>query len=848
MLDPGYGMFIDKMLSRFSIQTKVIVFVLPLISGIIGLAAINFYTGSLLGDRLNGTGASIESLSGFQRAYSGMNEFLRNASLEKREVVIKQLETQVSSFETLITFAKSDRERESLEKAKSVAVDLRNQIDQLWELNGEELQIRANILHARETMSTANQRLTEKLDQLSDEIASQEDEAKEFLRKAEYLENAAGQVVDVSFAISNAQDPEAVFAAVDELSREIRRIRTKLPREIPATEPALASLITDNLKGIQDTFKAGAINSATMQTMQRYSNGLRPVGLKLRGIASQLARQATTRFIEIDPMVVRGRTMIENARSFSSSAIDLELLITEFLGFPTIQSAEELAVGMVRIEQALQLMETDDGGAELIEVINQATFDEVRTLTSMAADLLAKVDARTGAFASAGVKISDAWSSVVEFADSQRTGANTAKTRADGITLGSALAVSLISLLAAGFLVAALKGPILRLARAMRNVAQGDLTIDNSDSSRADEIGEMARALDVFKANAIDKIRIERETQISNDRSHDERMASEAEKAAAARTLQNAVSVLGKALRNLASGDLVSRIETPFEGALDTLRVDFNESVERVHETLSQISETVMSIQANGSQMQSAADDLAHRTENQAASLEQVAGAIQQISGTVNQSSLGMAEANGLVSEVCKDACKSSEIVQHAVVAMSRIESASAKIGQIIGAIDEIAFQTNLLALNAGVEAARAGDAGKGFAVVAQEVRELAGRSATAARQIKELIAVSSTEVATGVSLVNDTGQAMGRINKRIGEISTTIDGLAGASRDEANVLADVNTSVSSMDHMTQQNAAMVEQTNAASHQLAHEAKALMEMVRSFQIDTRAAIQKANAA
>jgi len=841
-------MFIDKMLSRVSIQTKVIVFVLPLISGIIGLAAINFYTGSLLGDRLNGTGASIESLSGFQRAYSGMNEFLRNASLEKREVVIEQLEAQVSSFEKLIAFAKSDNERENLEEAKSVAVGLRKQIDQLWELYGEELQTRANILHARQTMSSANQRLTEKLDQLSAEIASQEDEAKEYLRKAEYLENAAGQIVDISFAISNAQDPESVFAEVDKLSREIRRIRTKLPRAIPKTEPALASLITDNLKGIQDTFKAGAINSSTMQAIHRFSNGLRPVGLRLRGTASQLARQATKRFIEIDPMVVRGRRMIENARSFSVSAIDLELLITEFLGFPTLQRAEDLAVGMVRIEQALQLMETDEGGAELIEVIGQSTFDEARTLTSMAADLLAKVDARTDAFASAGSQIAGAWSSVVEFADSQRTGATTAKTRADGITIGSALVVSLVSLLAAIFLVSALKGPVLRLTRAMRDVAKGDLTLEISDSRRGDEIGEMARALDVFKANAIDKIRIEQETQVANDRANNERMAREAEKAAAAETLQNAVGVLGQALRNLANGDLVSRIETPFEGSLDTLRVDFNESVERVHETLSLISETVMSIQANGFQMQSAADDLAYRTENQAASLEQVAGAIQQISVTVNQSSQGMAEADGLVSEVCKDAVKSGEIVEHAIEAMSRIEGASAKIGQIIGAIDEIAFQTNLLALNAGVEAARAGEAGKGFAVVAQEVRDLAGRSATAARQIKELIELSSTEVASGVSLVNDTGQAMGRINQRIGEVSTTINRLASASHDEASVLADVNTSVSTMDQMTQQNAAMVEQTNAASHQLAHEAKALMEMVQSFRIDATVTVRKADAA
>jgi len=825
---------IDRLLARFSIQTKVLIFVVPLIGGIASLAAINFYTGSMLGQRLDGTGASIQSLSGFQEAYTGMNEFLEHTTEEKRGEVIRQLDAQVETLVEKQKLAANETEQQALANASDVAMDLRTNIDALWALHGQENEIRGDFNEINSLLVQMVDRATVRGTEILEEITTAEDEAKELLRQADFLDASAKEVVEIATAIAAPRDPAEIFEAAENLRRNMRRMKTKLPKAIPDGQPGLDATISDNLKGILDTLGADAVNPAAANRMQRFASNLRPVGIRLQGLASKLSGEAAKRFIEIDPQVVRGRVLIDGITNFASRAGNLQLLVTEFLGFPDQERAESMAVGLVRIEQVLQELELQEGGPEVIEVIGPQDLQEVRMVNQYAVSLMETIETRENAFDLASQRIEEAWQSILVFADSQRSGAIQTKDRANGITFGGAAVAGLIAILAATLLVAALKRPILRLVGAMQNVAKGDLGTDVTDIDRHDEIGEMARALGIFKTNAIDKIRVERESEGAREQAAAERARADEEKARAEASLQRAVTALGTALNNLAHGDLVSRIETPFEGKLDVLRVDFNESVDRIREAMTRIRDGAETIQANGGQMQSVADDLARRTEQQAASLEEVAAAVEQISSTVRTSSEAAAETNKLAGETCSDVVRSSEIVSEAVNAMSRIEGASEKIGQIIKVIDEIAFQTNLLALNAGVEAARAGDAGRGFAVVAQEVRELAGRSASAAREIKELIENSAEEVHSGVALVNQTGEAMTRVNERINEITRHIDSLARASREQATGLAEVNSSVSLMDQMTQQNAAMVEEANASSHNLALESNSLMELLRQF--------------
>ena len=238
------------------------------------------------------------------------------------------------------------------------------------------------------------------------------------------------------------------------------------------------------------------------------------------------------------------------------------------------------------------------------------------------------------------------------------------------------------------------------------------------------------------------------------------RLAAEAEAAAQAR-LSEATAGLAAGLRRLAAGDLAFELTDPFAPDFEALRHDLNGAVAQLRNTLRTVAHSTTSIDTGSREISQSAEDLSRRTEQQAASLEETAAALDQITVNVSNSSKRADEARTISIEANRSAAHSGRVVADAVNAMQRIETSSTKISNIIGVIDEIAFQTNLLALNAGVEAARAGEAGRGFAVVAQEVRELAQRSATAAKEIKDLISNSTSEVESGVKLVRDTGEAL---------------------------------------------------------------------------------------
>ncbi len=270
--------------------------------------------------------------------------------------------------------------------------------------------------------------------------------------------------------------------------------------------------------------------------------------------------------------------------------------------------------------------------------------------------------------------------------------------------------------------------------------------------------------------------------------------------------------------------------------SIGKLRQDFNTAVAALRDVIGSISHSTEIVTASAGDISEAANNLSRRTEQQAAALEETAAALDEITSTVRHSSDRANEARNMVDETRASAAKSGGIVRNAIDAMGRIETSSSRISQIIGVIDEIAFQTNLLALNAGVEAARAGEAGRGFAVVAQEVRELAQRSAGAAKEIKALIGTSVREVGAGVELVRSTGDALTEIEALVNRVNEQVALIATAAREQATGLAEVNTAVNSMDQMTQQNAAMVEETTAASQTLAAESRELKMLLTKFRL------------
>ncbi len=304
-------------------------------------------------------------------------------------------------------------------------------------------------------------------------------------------------------------------------------------------------------------------------------------------------------------------------------------------------------------------------------------------------------------------------------------------------------------------------------------------------------------------------------------------------------TQHSLVEALGTSLSQLSRGDLTARISGDRTGSHKTVQDDYNAAIESLRLTLGEVLASVGSIRSGSDEIAGASDDLSRRTEQQAASLEQTAAALDQITATVKRSAAGAQQAAKVASGTRSNAEESGLVVREAVTAMGAIQKSSNEISQIISVIDEIAFQTNLLALNAGVEAARAGDAGRGFAVVAQEVRALAQRSAEAAKEIKMLISSSTSQVARGVKLVDDTGAALETIAGNVARMDSLIAEIAGSAHEQSTALAQVNSAINQMDQVTQQNAAMVEETTAAAGNLQSEAMQLASMVQRFNTGTQ---------
>ncbi len=404
------------------------------------------------------------------------------------------------------------------------------------------------------------------------------------------------------------------------------------------------------------------------------------------------------------------------------------------------------------------------------------------------------------------------------------------------ILLGGALFIAICVMLGLRLIGLIVLRPINQISAYMGQLATGDYETEIPCKQARNEIGAMVRALGVFRAAILS----ERESQanLAGARLAAEaaQRAHEAQVAEAAAAQKFVVDSLATGLVAFANGDLTCHISSWFSADYKTLRMDFNHAVTKMQETMRRIRGTTSTVESSAREITQASTDLSRRTEVQAARLEETAASLNQITDNIRKTSSSAASAAELAAAARADAVASGAVVEDAVAAMNGIEESSRQIGNIIGVIDDIAFQTNLLALNAGVEAARAGDAGRGFAVVATEVRALAQRSADAAKEIKTIISASGAQVETGVRLVDETGQALQRINGQVDRLTGLVREIAVAAQEQSVTLGQVNDQVSEMDKVTQQNAAMVEQTTSASRGLANEATGLARLVGEFRL------------
>jgi len=464
----------------------------------------------------------------------------------------------------------------------------------------------------------------------------------------------------------------------------------------------------------------------------------------------------------------------------------------------------------------------------------------------------------------------------LEYAQKNSQDAAASYARFQKVSIGLYIAAALVIGLAVYIVVFRIARRISGMNGAMTHLAGGDVqTVIPSTDSR-DEIGEMAKSVQVFKDNMIARERAEADIAAQRAEAEAQRAAREAREAAAIKEISglcdeisagnltsrlnegdkegflltmsqqlNSLTAMLQAMTGemadvtaaLSEGDVTRSVAGDYHGVFATLKDSVNSMSSQLKEIAFKLNESALLVRDASSEISTGSTDLAQRTESQAASIEETAASMHEITSTVKNNAENAQAANQMSVTARAAAEKGGVVMQNAVSSMGKIEGSAQKIAEIVGMMEEIAFQTNLLALNASVEAARAGEAGKGFAVVAQEVRSLAQRSAGASKDIKALISDSNQQVREGAKYVNEAEVALQDIVGSVKKVSDIVAEIAAASKEQATGLDQINQAVTNMDEMTQRNGALVEETSASAQQLAGQAAELASIVSFFKTD-----------
>lgn len=826
-------MKIDNLLSRFKIQTKIFLMVTPFVLSIGLVGIVGLYSNQILRGRIEISNVVLQSMDGYKQAFASISGFLRDPVKENYERAAADVQQQKTRLATVIATLKAQTDVALLDQALNQTDGIAENNDKLWKLEEDRGGVQAAVKSAFDGIGEAQMQVGKIAFKLIADGTRKQNAQKALLKTSVDIDTQSRQLTEFQKALGNAATPAERQALFGKQMKPLMEGLKSIQKSLPDASKPVAAGIADTLAALQSDAASATVPDGTRE--KALAEGISG----LQAAASEIMRGAVLELANAEKVVSLANSVTRKLSSIIENRNNLEVGFTKLSAAPSADQVTKTQADVYLYMKNLTDLASaipDNADMAAIPAKMKPVLDG---LSDDAKSLLTIAEQKNSQFAAAAAQIDQTWTLLSRFADQQKDVAKTQSDSANRISIGVILAGIAIAILAGIGLIVIFRRPIGQITEAMKQLAQGALETDIGGGNRADEIGEMARALGVFKANALEKRKIETESERQRRATEAERAANEAEKQASQSQIAFAVEGLARGLRKLADGDLRCAIETPFAGGLDDLRQDFNTSIDRLNDTLAVIRQNAHSIQGNGNAMLGSADELSRRTETQAASLEETAAAVHQITAAVQQTASRALEANTIVTDTRKSAEASAQIVTDAVQAMDRIQNASGKIEQIISVIDEIAFQTNLLALNAGIEAARAGEAGKGFAVVAMEVRELAQRSSDAAHEIKSLIESAAREVANGVMNVQKTGTALETISARVGDLFGHIQMISQAAREQSNGLQEVNSAVNQMDQMTQANAAMVEEANAMAQQLASEGNELVELVGQFALSSQ---------
>lgn len=831
-------MIFDRFLSGFKIQAKVLLFIFPFIASICFLGLIGFWTSGLLQNRIEVSSSVLQTLSRFRDLSAAMERFNGSPTEPARQEIRRLFEHQKADLAALLSDASSTKDRRAeLERTSTLLGEVANSVDVLWTSHEAEVNAREEIQKALSQVVKSQSSLSESLKKIQRFIQDEEGAGKQLLRDADNLRSLIGMLTKLQGLLGSdlkqAAKNDEVAVVMPSLKKQLRLASISVPIDRRELLKDFEARVSAASKVIENS---GQSEDGHISFDQDLNGSIRSLKAALESIVAEKLSSAMAKFASMQKPIEALTSAQNDMRQLMLSSYSVQIVLARFSLAPSQENLTRLLQEFVSMRKDLVKLTQSATITTLPEGIKDELPISLSKIEAASTDLV-KIDGdRRASLEKSNSDLFAIWKDLTSFAEGQKTAADRDRDRADVLSIGATAIGILISIIAGLGLVLTFRGPINKVTDSMRRLAEGRLETVIDGEGRKDEIGDMARALHVFKENALAKQVIERESElqrsVAKERDHTYRVEREMLDA----QIAFAVSQLGAGLERLSNGDISTMLDVAFQGRLEQLRVDFNRSLMRLQSTMTEVSNNSSVILRNSIELSSAAEQLAKRSEHQAASLEETAASIEEIALMVDMSAKQAEDADRIVAAIRNRAENSYLVVGEAVAAMSRIEESSLQIQTIIEVIDEIAFQTNLLALNAGIEAARAGEAGKGFAVVAQEVRELAQRSAVAAKEIKHLIGNSSTEVAAGVRLVNQTGETLAEMSNEIAQVSSKVSLIARANREQSNTIGGINSSVAQMDQITQQNAAMVEETNAATRELAHQADALSGILTRFQL------------